>query len=72
MSVTLASVGSHLYIMAQTFATEWRVETVVLVSTRCGSVGGGTSEARRDRAEGREETDGDDSGAGSQRFLDST
>lgn len=38
MSVTLASdVGSHLYIIAQTFATEWRNRNTYALNTpQCG------------------------------------
>lgn len=55
MSVTLASVGSHLYIIAQTFATERPCRNCCAKLAR--GVGAWGGNARRGRAEGREETD---------------
>lgn len=51
MSVTLASnIGSHLYIIAQTFATERRVETVLLARARGVEARGERCETRAGRA----------------------
>lgn len=72
MSVTLASdVCSHLYIIAQTFATKWRVETVMLLPRARGAGRGACVRAERPGVARRLAWRGDWRAALGQRVRDS-